>query len=110
MGPLLTWWNLGIWGSWIALGFGVREILALTWDDCPWDTFSRFTWDIQARWDFATVIVVAVLGILASHLIRFKSIREGDRLPVKEQIRRRKVAHAHHVIAKNTEVHHAAKT
>lgn len=99
MGPLLTPWNIAIWTSWLA-GFCIREALAVWWKGCPWDTFSRFVWDLQVKFEFATVGVVFLVAILGSHLIRFRGVQEGDRLPVKEQLRRRRVVHAHRLIAR----------
>jgi hypothetical protein len=71
--------NALVWaGCWLGL-FCVLEGLAAFWPGCPWDTFSRFIWDAQARWDFLTVPVVAILAILASHLVRLRGIQEGER-------------------------------
>ena len=69
-------WGWLIWLGWL-LTFCLLESAAV-WLHAPWPTFSRFIWGAQARWDFLTVPVVAVLAILASHLIRFKGIEEGD--------------------------------
>lgn len=95
------WTNVVVWfGGWLGL-FCVLEALAVWWPGCPWDTFSRTAWDLQARWDFLTIPVVAILAILASHLIRMGGIAEGDRLPVQEEIRIRKVAKAQEVLEKH---------
>jgi hypothetical protein len=69
-----------VWMSWLGL-FCVLEGLAVWWAGCPWDTFSRTIWNAQARWDFLTVPIVAILAILASHLIRRQGIEEGDKKP-----------------------------
>ena len=75
-----------VWIGWLVL-FCILEGLAAFWPNCPWDTFSRFIWNAQARWDFLTVPVVAILAILASHLIRFRGIEEGDRKEPRDNTR-----------------------
>lgn len=65
-----------IWVGWLALFCGLES--AAVWLRAPWPTFSRTVWDAQARWDFLTVPVVAILAILASHLVRRRGIEEGD--------------------------------
>jgi hypothetical protein len=98
------WWNLTVWGGWLAL-FCVLELLGV-FSRAPWTSFSRAVWDAQARWEFLTIPVVAILAILASHLIRLKGIQEGDGLPVREQIRRdRKRARARHAVRTLAQVH-----
>jgi hypothetical protein len=75
--------NLLVWIiGWLGL-FCVLESLAVWWSRCPWDTFSRTIWNAQTRWDFLTVPIVAILAILASHLIRRQGIEEGDEPPNK---------------------------
>jgi hypothetical protein len=72
-------WGWAIWGGgWLALGFCVLESLAVWWPACPWPTFSSTAWGVQQRWPWITVPVVAVLAILAAHLVRLKGIEEGD--------------------------------
>jgi hypothetical protein len=79
--------------------FCALEGPAAFWRNCPWDTFSRSIWDAQAKWDFLTVIVAALFGILASHLLRFKGIQEGDRkAPIKVQIQQAKVRRAQAIL------------
>ena len=74
-----------IWASWLVI-FLALEIPAAFWKNCPWPTFSTTTFSLQARWDFLTIPVVAILAILASHLIRFKSIQASElRKQAKEQ-------------------------
>lgn len=79
------------------------EGLAVWWPGCPWDTFSRFAWDAQARWDFLSVAVAALFGILASHLLRLRGIEEGDRLPAREQVARARLERARAVVAAHEE-------
>lgn len=69
----------------------------------PWDTFSRFIWDAQARWDFLAVAVAALFGILFSHLLRGRSIEEGDRPSARQQIVDAKVRRAQAVLDKHGE-------
>jgi hypothetical protein len=76
-------WILGWLGA-----FCLIEGLAVFWKNCPWNTFSRTVWDAQTRWDFLTVPIVAVLAILASHLVRLRGIQEGD-VNVRPTVRRR---------------------
>jgi len=93
--------NFTVWAvGWLGM-FCALEGPAAFWPRCPWDTFSRFVWDAQARWDFLTVAVVAIIGILASHLIRFRGIEEGDRKTVKQAVVEAKIIHAHKVLAKH---------
>jgi hypothetical protein len=66
-----------IWASWLII-FLALEIPAAFWKNCPWPTFSTTTFSLQARWDFLTIPVVAILAILASHLIRFQSIQASE--------------------------------
>lgn len=101
MGPLLTWWNVGIWGSWIFGGFCTREALALWWRGCPWDTFSRFFWDLQERFVWASFGAVILFAVLASHLLRLKRVQEGDQPTVGQQVSAAKVARAEKVLLKH---------
>jgi hypothetical protein len=100
----LTWWNFAVWVCWfIGLGFVVPESLAAFGHrvgiHVPWTTFSRFFWDLQVRWTAVTLGGIFVLAILASHLIRYASVAEGDRIPVREQVRRdRRAARVSHAV------------
>lgn len=104
----VSWWNVIVWliPGWLFI-FCVLEAPAafknftekhFGWR-VPWDTFSRFSWDAQARFEILTVGVVALLAILASHLIRLKGIQEGDG-PIKKQIQHARVKRAKAIIAK----------
>jgi hypothetical protein len=66
-----------VWGIWLFALFCPLEALAAFWHGCPWDTFSTATMSLQARWDFLTVPVVAILAILFVHLPDFKNIQAG---------------------------------
>lgn len=108
MGPLLTPWNVGIWGAlWLGL-FTILETLAAfkrytesAWGwAVPWDTFSRFCWDLQIRFEWVTLGVIFLLGVLASHLIRLASVQEGDRRPIRHQVAERRIARATKVLTR----------
>jgi hypothetical protein len=66
-----------VWGIWLLALFCPLEGLAVFWHACPWPTFSTTTMSLQARWDFLTVPVVAILAILFVHLPDFKNIQAG---------------------------------
>lgn len=71
-------WGWTIWfGVWLGLGFCLLESSAV-WLNAPWPTFSRTLWSLQQRWSWVTVPVVALIAILAAHLVRLKGIAEGD--------------------------------
>jgi hypothetical protein len=108
------WWNLLVWAVYWLGSFCVLEGLAVfgrrVGVAVPWTTFSRAVWDAQASWEFLTVPVVAILAILASHLIRLGNIQEGDRIPLPEHIRRtRKAARVGHAVKVLAQVQAEAK-
>lgn len=70
--------NYIVWGLWLGL-FCVLEALAVFWPGCPWATFSRTVWNLQAKYGAAVTLgVLFVLSVLLAHLPRYSNIAEGD--------------------------------
>jgi hypothetical protein len=69
----ILFWGVG-WGGMLATG----EFLAMYWKGCPWSTLSAFAWRLQVLFPWLTVIFIAGMSVLISHVIRTKNVQEGD--------------------------------
>lgn len=70
-------WGLVVWGFWLALLFPLLEIPAAA-NKTPWPTLSWTAWQLQKRIPALSIVILAGLAVLLSHIVNFKNIREGD--------------------------------
>jgi uncharacterized membrane protein len=66
-----------VWAVWFAL-FATLELISVFWAGCPWRTLSRTVWNLQQNHEWLTVPLIAGLAVLSVHLIRGRSVQEGD--------------------------------
>jgi len=67
--------SYAVWGIWFA-AFIALELLAV-FHVAPWKTLSSTAWDLQVRWEWLTVPILAGLSVLLGHIVRWRNIRAG---------------------------------
>lgn len=69
--------NYIVWGSWGAIFLALE--LPAVFGLVPWNSLSRTVWNLQVHHEWLTLPLIGGLAILAVHLVRGKSVQEGDK-------------------------------